>query len=166
MKHNVKEITLTGLFAAFTIILAYIEFLIPFNIAIPGAKLGLANIGILITLYYLSVKNAYIVNILRIFIISLFFGNVYTFAFSITGGLLSLTVMALAKRTGKLHIISVSILGGIFHNIGQLTAAYFIILRSSVFLYLPVMLLAGIITGIVIGTVSMTVLGFIDKKHA
>ncbi|MBE5939898.1 MAG: Gx transporter family protein [Lachnospiraceae bacterium] len=149
-----------ALFTALAIVFSYIEALIPFNFGIPGIKLGVANIGIIIALYILGNREAIVINIIRIFVISLFFGNIYTFFFSIVGGVLSTVAMIVIKKFKIFNILSVSIIGAVMHNVGQLIVAVIVVRRFTVAFYGPVLVIAGIITGMLIGTVS----GIIIKK--
>lgn len=161
---DVKRTAYIGVLAALTIIFSYIEVLIPFSIGIPGAKLGIANLGIIISLYYLGARDAFIVNFIRIFILALLFGNIYTFAFSISGGLFSLGIMAICKKIFPLGIVTVSTLGGISHNLAQLMAAYMIIGSRSLIYYLVPLIIAGTITGATIGIVSVIILKTLKKR--
>lgn len=149
---------------AFT--LSYLESLIPFNFGIPGVKLGLANLVVVVALYIMKPYQAFAIAVIRIFLAGLTFGNVYSLAYSLCGGLLSFAVMLLAKKT-KLSIIGVSMLGGICHNIGQIIVAAIIMQTSRIVYYLPVLLIAGLVTGLLMGVISkLTVDRFkkINKK--
>lgn len=146
-----KKIALWGMLTALAFVLSYLESLLPFSIGIPGAKIGLANLVVLLALYQLGYKDAFILNMIRIFLTAMTFGNVFSLIMSLSGGLLSYLTMALAKKTGKLPIIFVSILGGVSHNIGQVLAASFAVKNSYVMAYLPILLFIGIISGTLIG---------------
>ncbi len=147
------KVAILSLFIAFTLILSYIEFLIPISYGY-GLKLGLANIAIVSLLYIFSLKDAFIVNIVRILISGLLFGNVISIIFSLSGGLLSIIMMAVIKKICKISIITVSVMGAIFHNIGQLVAAYLLTDVPGLLFYTPVLLIGGIITGTVIGILA------------
>ncbi len=160
MKVSGKSTALMAMFAALAIVFSYVEFLIPISIGIPGIKLGLANVGIILALYILGGREAFVVNFIRIVVMALFFGNIYSFAFSITGGLLSVIVMILLKKLKCFNILMISIIGAVTHNIGQLLVAYVVIQRVGVFIYFPILIIAGIITGVLIGYIS----GMVIKK--
>lgn len=149
-----KKTAYMGIFLALALICSYIETLIPFHIGIPGVKLGLTNIVIVWALYLLGAKEALLISVLRIILSGMMFGNAFSIAYSMAGGLLSLLVMVLLKKIAHLKCISVSISGGIFHNIGQLIVAAFIVQNYSVFYYIPVLLVSGTITGLIIGIIS------------
>lgn len=146
-----------GVLLALALIFSYVEVLIPFSIGIPGIKLGLANIVVVFALYTIGTKEAYVISIARILISGFMFGNVMAIAYSFAGGMLSLTIMWLLKKTNLLSCISVSIAGGIAHNIGQIVIATFIVSNYSVMYYIPVLMVAGFITGTLIGIVSQEV---------
>lgn len=139
---------------ALALICSYVEVLIPFNFGIPGIKLGLTNIVIVLTMYCIGEKEAFGISVLRIFLSGLLFGNLFSILFSLAGGILSFIVMALGKRILKLKCIAVSTSGGIAHNVGQLAAAAFVVDNFSVFYYIPVLLVSGVLTGLLIGIIA------------
>ena len=149
-----KKTAYMGIFLALALICSYIETLIPFHIGIPGVKLGLTNIVIVWALYLLGTKEALAISVMRIVLSGMMFGNAFSIAYSLAGGLLSFIVMVLLKKTGRFKCISVSIAGGIFHNIGQLLVAAANVQNLSVFYYIPVLFISGTITGLVIGVIS------------
>lgn len=163
VKYNSRNTAITGMFAAISIIFAYIEVLIPFNIGIPGFKLGIANTGIILALHYLSWKEAIIVSFIRIIIIFLFFGNIFTLFLSFSGGIFSLAMMIILSKIKNINIITMSMAGGVMHNIGQLIAALFIIKRCSVLYYMPVMIFTGCATGFLIGIITLSIINTLKK---
>lgn len=144
---------------ALALIFSYVETFIPINalIPIPGVKLGLANIVVLVALYTMKFGDALAIAVIRIFLSGLLFGNPLTIAYSFVGGMMSLFIMWFLKKT-KLSVIGVSMVGGICHNIGQLLVA--VVLTSTVRLayYLPVLLISGLITGLLMGIVAKIVI--------
>lgn len=152
-----KKTAYLGVMLALALICSYVEALIPIPIGIPGIKLGLANIVIVFALYSIGFKEAFVLSIMRVTITGFLFGNVVTIAYSLTGGLLSLLVMYLLKKTDKLSCISVSIAGGIFHNIGQMIIATILVDNYYVLYYVPVLMIAGFVTGTCIGVVAQEV---------
>lgn len=149
-----KKTALWGMLTALAFILGYLETLLPFSIAIPGAKLGLANLVVLTALYKLGYKDAFLLNIIRILLSAFTFGNIMSLAMSLAGGILSYISMAVAKKTGKASVLFVSILGGVTHNIGQIAAAAIVVKNIYVLAYFPLLLLVGIISGTLIGIVG------------
>lgn len=143
-----------GVFLALALVLSYVESLIPVFFGVPGMKLGLTNLVIVIILFCMGPKEAYIISIARVFLAGFLFGNLSSIFFSLAGALLSLTVMALLKQFTKLKVFTVSAVGGVCHNIGQLIVASVVVQSYSIYYYLPILLIAGLITGIVIGIVS------------
>ena len=140
-----------GVFVALALIFSYIETLIPFQIGIPGVKLGLANLVIVIALYRMPVGEVYLLSGVRVVLTGFLFGNLMSILYRLAGGILSLTVMWGMKRIRSVSILGVSIAGGVFHNIGQLLAAALMVETYGVFSYLPVLLISGLLTGFVIG---------------
>lgn len=143
-----------GVFTALALIFSYVETLIPVNLGIPGVKLGLANLIIVVALYKMRLSEAYLLSVVRVLLAGFIFGNFFSIIYSLAGGLLSLTVMALLKKWGGFSLQGISIAGGVFHNIGQLIVAAVVVETFSVTYYFPVLLVAGLLTGLVIGIVA------------
>ena len=147
-----------GVFTALALILSYVETLIPINFGIPGAKLGLANLIIVIVLYKTDWKEALLLSVTRIVLVGFLFGNMFSILYSLAGGILSLAVQAVLKKQGSFSVAGVSIAGGVSHNIGQLIVAMIVVETYQVGYYLPVLLIAGVLTGLLIGVISGEVL--------
>lgn len=147
-----------GVFTALALIFSYVETLIPIHLGIPGVKLGLANLIIVITLYKMGIKEAYILSIVRVVLAGFIFGNMFSILYSMSGGLLSLTVMIFLKKTDKFSIMGISMAGGVFHNIGQLIMAAIVLESLSIIYYLPVLLISGVLTGFLIGFIAYEML--------
>ena len=147
-----------GVFTALALIFSYIETLIPIQFGVPGIKLGLANLIIVIVLYRTGWREALLLSVVRVVLAGFIFGNLFSFVYSLAGGILSLAVMALLKKTERFSVIGISIAGGVCHNIGQLIVAMVGVETYQVGYYLPVLLIAGVITGAVIGAVAGEVL--------
>lgn len=158
---KVKRIALFGMMVALAFTFSYLESLIPFNFGIPGVKLGLANLVVTVALYTMKPYEAFSIAVIRIFLAGLTFGNAYSIAYSLCGGMLSFLVM-LAFRKSKLSIIGVSMLGGICHNIGQIIVAAVVMSTINIVYYLPVLLVAGLVTGLLIGIVSKLIVNRIE----
>lgn len=157
-----KNVALFGMMVALAFTFSYLESLIPFNFGIPGVKLGLANLVVVVALYTMKPGEAFFIAVVRIFLAGLTFGNVYSLAYSLCGGILSFAVMALVRKT-KLSIIGVSMLGGICHNIGQIVVAAIVMETARIAYYLPVLLAAGLATGLLLGIVSKLIVDRVDK---
>ena len=163
MKNNkAKKIALFGMMVALAFTFSYFESLIPFNIGIPGVKLGLANLVVVTALYIMTPSQALAIAVIRIFLAGLTFGNVYSLAYSLCGGILSYLVMLLVKKT-RLSIVGVSMLGGVCHNIGQIIVAAIVMETVRIAYYLPVLLVAGLITGFLMGVASKLVVDRFQK---
>ncbi|MBO5371338.1 MAG: Gx transporter family protein [Lachnospiraceae bacterium] len=143
-----------GMLLAVALICSYIESLIPFYFGIPGVKLGLTNIVVVWMLYLIGAKEAFLISILRILLAGFMFGNPFSIIYSLGGGILSFIAMLLLKKTNRFQVVSISVLGGIFHNIGQLLVASLVVENFNLFYYMPVLLSAGFITGFLIGILA------------
>ena len=162
MKNKRGRVAAFGVFTALALIFSYVELLIPINFGIPGAKLGLANLVIIIVLYKTDWKEALLLSVVRIVLAGFLFGNLFGILYSLAGGILSLAVMALLKRSGAFSIIGVSMAGGVSHNVGQLIMAMLVVETYAVGYYLPVLLIAGLITGTLIGIAGREMLKRLD----
>ena len=147
-----------GVLTALALIFSYIETLIPIQFGVPGIKLGLANLIIVIVLYKTDWREALLLSVVRIILAGFIFGNLFSIVYSLAGGFLSLTVMVLLKRTDRFSVAGISMAGGVCHNIGQLVVAMIAVETYQVGYYLPVLLVAGLITGAVIGAAAGEVL--------
>lgn len=147
-----------GVFTALALIFSYVETLIPIQFGVPGIKLGLANLIIVIVLYKTDWREALLLSVVRIILAGFIFGSLFSIIYSLAGGILSLAVMALLKRTDRFSVAGISIAGGVCHNIGQLIVAMVVVETYQVGYYLPVLLIAGLITGAVIGATAGEVL--------
>mgnify|MGYP003400566894 CR=1 FL=1 len=146
-----KKIAYLGIMLALAMIFSYVESLIPIYFGVYGMKLGLPNIVILLVLYLFGPWEAILINILRILLTGVMFTNLYSILFSLSGAICSFVVMYLLKKTKRFHMIVISVFGGIFHNAGQLLAAIWIVNNYHLSFYLPILLIAGFITGLLIG---------------
>ena len=153
----VKKITFLGFALAVALVLSYIESLIPFFFGVPGMKLGLANAMVCSLLYVASWREAAAVNLLRILLSGLLFGNGFSIVYSIGGALVSLIIMVLLKRIKGLSPILVSACGGMAHNIGQILVAIIVMKTIYLIYYLPFLLTSGVVTGVLIGIISSEV---------
>ena len=153
-----KKVSLYGILVSLAFIASYIEVLIPFNFHIPGMKLGLANIVVLAALYTGGAKAGITVSIIRIILVGLTFGNPYSAIYGLSGGMLSLVVMMILKRTDFFGMIGVSMAGGVAHNLGQLLCAMILLKLPAVFTYLSYLILVGTVTGALIGIIDEEVL--------
>ncbi len=164
--NKTSKMVYISLLVAQALVLSLFERMIPVPFITPGAKLGLANIIIVIGLYTLdSYKETFLVIILRNILSTIFGGNLSSFMFSLVGSIFSFLIMVVIKELfkEKVSIIGVSAAGGVFHNIGQLIVAAFIVKNIGVTLYLPVLSIAGIVTGIFVGLTGNIVVKHLKK---
>ena len=153
-----KRIALMAMCIALAMILSYV-----LGAGVSGVKLGLANIVVIFALYKLGWKEAVGISLLRVLLVSLLFGHVASFFYSIAGAALSLVGMILLRKTEKLSCVAVSVLGGVLHNLGQILVAVAIMGRNVVY-YLPGLILSGVAAGVAIGAVSALLVHRVDLK--
>lgn len=154
-----------GVFTALALIFSYVETLIPFNFGIPGVKLGLANLIIVIALYKMKISEAYLLSIVRVLLSGFIFGNYFSIIYSLAGGLLSLTTMCMLKKNDGFSILGISMAGGVMHNVGQLIVAMLVVETFSVVYYVSVLLVSGLVTGLIIGITSREMLKRLVNIH-
>ncbi len=142
-----------GMCLAIALILSYVEAMIPINLGVPGAKLGLPNIVTVLLLYTVGGSSACIIGLLRIVLNGFLFGNLFAIVYSAAGFALSFIAMLLLKKTDKFGLTGVSAIGGVMHNAGQIMVAAFLT-NGSVYAYLPVLAVIGAVSGVVIGMVG------------
>ena len=153
-KMTTKKTAQLGVYIALAMILSYVESLIPFSFGIPGIKLGLTNVVTVIMMYTYGIPGALGVAVLRAVLSGFMFGNAFSIIYSVAGCVLSFIFMYILKKTHHFAIISVSAAGGVMHNVGQLIVAANVVKTYSVIYYAPVLIIAGVLTGIIIGIVS------------
>lgn len=148
-----SKIAQYGLLTALALVLSYLESLVP-PIGIPGVKLGLPNLAIVFALYRLGFRDACLISLIRVVLVSLLFGSGVSLAYSAAGAALSLAVMGLLRKTEKFSPVGVSVAGGVAHNAGQILVAMAVLETSRLAWYLPVLCVAGTVAGVLIGVVA------------
>ena len=154
---NTRRLAFGAMFTALALIFSYVEFLLPLPVPVPGIKLGLANLVIIIAIYRMSFKYAFTINCVRIVASGLLFSGVFGMLYSFAGGILSLVVMYVLYRTGRFSMVGISMAGGVMHNLGQLLTACLIVSNIRLMSYFAVLLFSGLISGILIGIVAYNI---------
>ena len=152
---STKQVTKTAAFIALAVMLGYVESLFPPLVA--GVKLGLANSVVITVIYTQGNRQAWVVSLLKVILCMALFGSMTSFIYSLTGAVVSLTVMLLAKKSRLFSLVAVSSLGGLFHNLAQLVCAYFIIGKGAL-LHLPVLCLSGLLCGVLTGLAAQIII--------
>lgn len=151
-----------GMMIALAFLLSYVETLIPINLGVPGVKLGLANLVSIVALYVIGVRGAVTISLVRIVLVGLTFGNLFSMFYSLGGGAFSLFLMVFLKKREWFSQTGISMIGGVGHNIGQLSVAAAVVENGQVFYYLPFLLAAGTVAGALIGILG----GIVVKRIA
>ena len=149
-----KDVALRGVLLALALALSWVESLIPLSFAVPGVKMGLPNLVVVFALYRLRARDAVVLSLLRVLLVSLLFGNFFALAYSAAGAALSLLVMIGLKASGKFGLTAVSVAGAVAHNLGQILVAIFVLETARLVWYLPALLVSGTVAGICIGLLS------------
>lgn len=153
-----KKVSFCAILVALALVFSYVEAMIPFNFGIPGIKLGIANLVIVIGLYLLKPHEVLIISVVRILLAGFMFGSGMSIIYSLAGGLLSFAMMLLLKKMKGFSILGVSIAGGVCHNVGQLLMAVLVVQNIKIGYYAPALLISGAVTGTIIGIVSGRIL--------
>ncbi len=148
---TIQKTAVYGMMIALALIFSYLESQIPPLFPVAGMKLGLTNIIVVLALYKMGSGSAMAINVMRIVLVSFMFGGLSAMMYSLAGGMLSTLVMILLKKTGKFHLVAVSIAGGIAHNIGQILVAMLVLNTGGILWYLSVLWFTGLVTGTLIG---------------
>lgn len=149
-----KRIAYSAMLVALAMIFSYVEILIPISFGVPGIKLGLANLIVVVGLWMMPPAQVFLILITRIILVAFMFGSMSSLLYSLAGGVVSFLVMLLLKKAKGFSMVGISMAGGVSHNIGQLVVAALVVENSSVFYYLPVLMIAGLLTGALIGVVG------------
>lgn len=148
---STRKIAYMGMFIAVAMVFSYVESLIPVNIAVPGVKLGLANLVTIVVMFKMDVRSAWVTSLIRVVLSALLFGNLSIMVYSLTGAVLSLLVMTLCMKLKIFGLLGTSILGAVSHNAGQIIMAAILMKSGNIMLYIPVLCISGTIAGICIG---------------
>lgn len=162
-KVDAKTTAYFGIMLGLCLIMGYLEAILPLNLGVSGAKLGITNFLVLILLKRNGLWAGLGINLLRILIINILFGSVFSLAYSLFGGILSTLIMYLLLKTPKLSLLGVSAAGGAMHNLAQTFCAALMLKTPSVLKLLPPLLLVGMATGIFCGILSHIVLQRLNK---
>ena len=152
-EQRVKKVANYGVLVTLALVASYVETLIPISLGVPGAKIGLANLITIVALFLMGWKDAFAISIIRIVLAGFLFGNLFAIFYSLAGALLSLLIMMFLKKL-EFGTVAVSCAGGVAHNIWQISFAALLVENSRLFYYLPVLLIAGVLAGIVIGIIG------------
>ena len=155
-----KKVATLGLCIALSMVLSFFEHQIPPLVAVPGVKVGLPNLVMVFMLYKIGWKETAVVSIVRVVLVSMIFGSVVSMAYGLAGATLSLIGMILLQKTKLFSTVTVSVVGGVLHNVGQIAMACIIMETALLVSYLPVLLISGTIAGVLIGIVA----GLLVKK--
>ena len=161
----IRKMVLVGVLSALAIVLGYLEQMIPLPVSFPGVKLGLSNICVIVALYIMEWKRAFMISVIKSFVCGILFWGIGGAVYGVTGAVLSFVVMAVMKKYNLLGIPGVSIAGAVFHNLGQLIALFVMSGSFSFVYYMCVLGIAAVITGAVTGMISVVIIDRIGHLH-
>lgn len=159
-----KRIAMLGMLLAFALILGYVESLLPLPFGIPGMKLGLPNLAVLLVLYLFGGKEALAVNLARVVLSGFLFGNLSSVLYSLSGALFSFFTMSICKKVKGLSVTGVSVAGGCAHNLAQAVVAVLVTSTGQILYYLPPLIVCGSLTGFGLGMTAQGVLRYLPDK--
>ena len=160
---SVKTVATLGMLVAVAFVLSYIEMALPISVGIPGVKLGLCHIVTLFSLYRLGPKSAWFTCFVRLALNTLLFGNAMVLLYSAAGAILSLVIMILLYQRPAFSPVGVSLAGGVGHNIGQILCAALMMETAGLVWYLPVLVLSGTVSGVIVGLLSGWLINRFEK---
>ena len=152
-----KKVVLFGIGIALSLILSYVDFLIPLYSLAPGIKMGLANIVVVFALFKWGIKEGIIMSVIKVVLTTIIFGNGMSFIYSIAGALVSILLMILLKRINVLSLVTVSVIGAVSHNLAQIAVAIIVTDYLEILVYLPFLIFAAVISGLIVGFASAVV---------
>ena len=159
--NRTQKTALRGMLIAVAFVLSWLEAQLPPLAMVPGVKLGLTNLVVLVAIYRLSTMDALVINGIRILLVAFTFGNMFSLLYSFAGGMLSTIVM----RSGRFRLPVVSVAGGIVHNIGQILVAMVVLESTGVAYYLGVLWFSGMIAGAVVGMIGAGVVKRLPEEE-
>lgn len=159
------EVATYGLLAAVALIFGYVEALFPLPLPVPGIKLGLGNIVVLFTLAGFGWRAGLAIAVVKVVVSALLFGSPMVLMYSAGGAALSFAAMWMALHWSRLSIVGVSMVGGVFHMVGQLAVVAFTFSPYVALVYLPVLMISGLVTGLLTGYVCRLVIRTTAKSN-
>lgn len=157
-RERTQRIALCALLIAMMLVLGYVESQIPIDASIPGIKLGLSNGVLIFAIYMLDIPTAWLLMMLKVMLSGLLFGGFNTIMYALAGGVLSMIAMSVLSRVKGIHPITVSMTGGVMHNVGQVTLAMILLHTNQLLYYMAVLILVGLLCGALTGIVASSVM--------
>ena len=157
-RERTRRVALCGLLIAMMLVLGFVESRIPINVGVPGIKLGLSNGVLIFAVYMLELPTAWMLMALKVVLSGLLFGGFNTIMYALAGGVLSMLCMSLLSRVKGMHPITVSMAGGVAHNVGQVALAMIILQTPQLLYYMAVLMLVGLACGALTGIVASSVM--------
>jgi len=159
------QIAYLGMLTALAFILSYVESILPISLGIPGVKIGLANLTVMVALYTVGVKEALCLSFIRIILVGFTFGNLASMMYSVAGGVVSFLVMVVLFHFEIFTETGVSIAGGVAHNLGQLLVAVLVVENAKLLFYFPVLCFSGTVAGCFIGVLAAMIIKRVKKVY-
>ena len=152
--NNNHKIALCGVLIALAMILSYLESLVPIHMAVPGVKLGLANLVTIIALQKLDLKSTVVISVGRIILSNVLFGNMAVLLYSLAGAACSILIMTALKKCRVFGFVGINVAGAVFHNLGQILVAVCVMENVRIFYYMFILLITGTVAGVAIGLLA------------
>lgn len=158
-----RRVAVSGLLIAMMLVLGYVESLIPAVSGVPGIKLGLSNGVLIFAIYMLDLPTAWTLMVLKVLLSGLLFGGVNTILYALAGGTLSMLAMTLLSRVKGMHPVTVSMIGGVMHNVGQVLVAIALLHTQQLYYYMAILMLVGLACGALTGICASSVMKHLSK---
>ena len=150
-RKQAQRVALCGILLALMLVLGLVENMIPVAAGIPGIKLGLSNGVLIFAVYMLDIPIAFMLMLLKVTLASMIYAGFGAFPYALAGGVISLTAMALLSKAKGLHPVTVSMVGGVTHNVGQVVMAMLMLNTPRLMYYMAVLMFVGLATGALTG---------------
>ena len=158
-----RRVAVSGLLITMMLVLGYVESLIPAVSGVPGIKLGLSNGVLIFAIYMLDLPTAWTLMVLKVLLSGLLFGGVNTILYALAGGTLSMLAMTLLSRVKGMHPVTVSMIGGVMHNVGQVLVAIALLHTQQLYYYMAILMLVGLACGALTGICASSVMKHLSK---
>ena len=158
-----RRVAVSGLLITMMLVLGYVESLIPAVSGVPGIKLGLSNGVLIFAIYMLDLPTAWTLMVLKVLLSGLLFGGVNTILYALAGGTLSMLAMTLLSRVKGMHPVTVSMIGGVMHNVGQVLVAITLLHTQQLYYYMAILMLVGLACGALTGICASSVMKHLSK---
>lgn len=162
-KTKTFSIAVSAMLVTVMLILGYVESLIP--LGVPGIKLGLSNSVLILGILWFGIPAAFALMVVKVVLSGLLFSGISAMMYAFAGGILSMVVMSVLYKTKGFSTVAIAMAGAVCHNIGQVALAMLILETGKLIYYMAVLIMIGLVTGFVTGTITNLLLKRIPEME-